>query len=317
MIKAGLKNKDDYLRLARALMAEGKDKEAFEYVSEGVLLREGRTHALDELYFNLLNRFLVEKNEVNVQEEEALNTALNLLSSHFNPETYELIKGVFEKIGRYEELISAIKTRCGESVTISVLLHDARIDDAIERAISSATLRPMMIIEVAEAANAKGEQEEAIKLTLKALKQGFISADESVSELIKLLVKDSDERELEEAMGYVRNISIAKVFANALLERSQKYAVRVLERYITKMDKEDIKGYAKKLEGEYALRICQSWVTEAVNRSHVYYDDAIDILKTMMGIAGEEEWKRHIQTFIEANKGKKKLVEKIRGVELV
>ncbi len=317
MIRAGLKNKDDYLRLARALMVEGKDKEAFEYVSEGVLLREGRNHALDELYFNLLNRFLVEKKEVKVQEEEAINTALNLLSSHFNPETYKLIKGIFEKIGWYEELISAIKTRCGESVVISVLLHDARIDDAIERAISSATLRPMMIIKVAEAANAKGKQGEAMKLTLKALKQGFISADESVSELIKLLVKDSDERELEEAMGYVRTISIAKVFANALLERSQEYAVRVLERFITGMDKEEIKGYAEKLEGEYALRICQSWVTEAVNRSHVYYDDAIDILKTMREIAGEEEWNRHIRAFIEANKGKKKLVEKIRGVELV
>jgi len=161
------------LRLARALMAGGKDKEAFEYVSEGMRLGEGRNHVLDELYFNLLNRFLVEKKGVEVQEEEALNTALNLLSSHFNPETYELIKGVFEKIGRYEELIAAIKIRCGESVVISVLLHDAHIDDAI------------------------------------------------------------------------------------------------------------------------------------------------DILKTMREIAGEEEWKRHIQAFIEANKGKKKLVEKIRGVKLL
>lgn len=78
-----------------------------------------------------------------MQEEEALNTAQSLLSSHFNSETYELIKGIFEKIGRYEELIPAIKTRCGESVVISVLLHDAHIDDAIERAISSATLHPM------------------------------------------------------------------------------------------------------------------------------------------------------------------------------
>jgi len=317
MIKAGLKNKDDYLRLARALMVEGKDMEAFEYVREGVLLKEGRNHALDELYYNLLNRFLVEKKEVEVQEEEAINTAINLLSSHFNPETYELIKRVFEKIERYDELISAIKTRCGESVVISMLLHDAHIDDAIERAISSAMLHPMMIIEVAEAANEKGKQGEAMKLTLKALKQGLISADESVSELIMLLVKDSDERELEEAMGYVRNVSIAKIFANALLERSQEYAVRVLERFITEMGKEDIKGYAKKLEGEYALKICHSWVTEAVNRSHVYYDDAIDILKTTREIAGEEEWKRHIQAFIEANKGKKKLVEKIRGVKLV
>ena len=64
MIKAGLKNKDDYLRFASALMAEGRDKEAFEYVREGVRLGEGRNYALDELYFNLLKQFLGEKREV-------------------------------------------------------------------------------------------------------------------------------------------------------------------------------------------------------------------------------------------------------------
>jgi len=240
-----------------------------------------------------------------------------LLSYHFKSETYELIKGVFEKIGRYEELISAIKARCEESVAISVLLHDAHFDDAIERAISSTTLHPMMIIEVAEAANERGKKEEAMKLTLKALKQGFISADESVSELIKLLVKGSNERELKEAIGYVKTVSVAEVFADAFLERSQEYAVRVLERFIMEMGKEEIKGYANRLDGEYAMQVCHSWVSKAVNRSHVYYDDAIDILKTMREIAGEEEWRRYIQAFMEANKGKKKLMEKIRGVGLV
>ncbi|MHC1611597.1 MAG: SWIM zinc finger family protein [Candidatus Methanospirareceae archaeon] len=317
MIKAGLKNKDDYLRLARALMTEGKDKEAFEYVRAGVRLEEGRNYALDKLYFKLLNQFLGEKREVEVKEEEAVNTAISLLSYHFESETYELIKGVFEKIGRYEELISAIKTRCEESVAISVLLHDAHLDDAIERAIASTTLHPEMIIEVAEAANERGKKEEAMKLTLKALKQGFISVDESVSELIKLLVKGSNERELKEAIGCVKTVSVAEVFVDALLERSQEYAVRVLERFITEMGKEEIKGYANRLDGEYAMQVCHSWVSKAVNRSHVYYDDAIDILKTMRGIAGEEEWRRYIQAFVEANKGKKKLMEKIRGVKLV
>ena len=81
MIKAGLKNKDDYLRLARALMTEGKDKEAFEYVRAGVRLEEGRNYALDELYFKLLNQFLGEKREVEVKEEEMVDTAINLLLS--------------------------------------------------------------------------------------------------------------------------------------------------------------------------------------------------------------------------------------------
>jgi len=316
MTKVGLKNKDDYLRLAMTLMAEGKDREGFEYVKEGVRLREGESHALDKLYFHLLNRFLEEK-EVEVKEEEVINSALNLLSFHFEPETYELIKEVFEKIGKYEDLISAIKTRCKKSVAISVLLHDTHIDDAIDLAISSSMLHPTTIIEVAEVAKEGGKKEDATRLTLKALRQGLMSTNQPVSELINLLVMGLDERELKEATECVRDISIAKIFVDALLERNREYAITILERFITKMGKRDIKRYAKKLSKEHTMKICRSWVNEVINRSHIYYDDAIDIMKMVRKISEEDEWKKYIQTFIEVNKGKKKLIEKMRKAELM
>lgn len=316
MRRAGLKNKDDYLRFAKVLMIEGRNKEAFDYVRKGLKLGKEMNYDLNELYFNLLDQLLKEEGEMKIEEEEAIDTAINLLSYHFNSQTYDLVKRVFEKIGKYEELISAIKTKCRESIAVSVLLHDRRVDDAIEYAISSTTLDPIMIIEVAKAAKEKGRKEDAVKLTLKALKQGIVSANELVVELVRLLVESLDEKGLREAIGYIRSASMAKVFVDALLERSQELAVRMLENFIADMKKEEIEGYVRRLRREYALEICHSWVSKFINRSHVYYDDAIDILKVMREIAGEEEWRRYMKEFIDANKGKRKLMEKIRKAGL-
>jgi len=136
-------------------------------------------------------------------------------------------------------------------------------------------------------------------------------------ELIQLFVRDSDESELKEAIESVRNVDIARIFVDALLERNQEIAVLLLKRVITDIGKEEIKRYTERLEGRYALYICHFWVSEFINRSHVYYDGAVDVLRVMRGIADEREWKRYITTLMEQNAGKKKLLEKIRKTLLI
>jgi hypothetical protein len=86
------------------------------------------------------------------------------------------------------------------------------------------------------------------------------------------------------------------------------------------MEKEELKVYAMKLKEvgarEEAVKICQEWVLNLINRSHVYYDDAIDMLWTMKRICDEDEWQTYISGFMDANKGKRKLIAKMRSVEL-
>lgn len=58
------------------------------------------------------------------------------------------------------------------------------------------------------------------------------------------------------------------------------------------------------------------WINEFVNRSHVYYNDVLDILGKLREIVDEVEWRTYISGFLKVNKGKKKLVEMIKDAKL-
>lgn len=315
MKEAGLVNEDDYVRMAKALITQGDHEKAYTCVKEGLLIEEELDNRLGELYFTLLHRFLSEEKEVEVHVEEMMTIALDVLS-RFNPRRYAIITDVFKKIGEHEKLVVTIKKRCEEDVVIAVLLYENRIDEAIEHALSSPTSYSALLIEVANVAKEEEKIEAARKLTLKALKQGFTSIYEPVNELITLTVAESDESELKEAITYIRHVSIAKVFADALLEKNQEYTVMVLRRFISDIKREEVMRYVMHLDTSHAKKLCHYWVSEFVNRSHVYYDDAIDILKIMKKMITEREWKEYVSAFMEDHRGKKKLLEKIEKARI-
>jgi len=315
--EGGLESADDHILLAKILMNQDEHEKAFNIIREGMRIEEDRLDIrLDDLYLALLHRFLLEENRgIDVDVEEAIIVALHALSHpfYFDSGRYAIMKDIFERMGEYNRFISAIKRGCEENIVIEMLLHENRIEEAIEHALSSPTLYALMLIEVAEAAKEKGKTEAAHKLTLKALNQGLVSADAPVNELIRLVVAESDESELKEAVDSIRNVSIARLFADALMEKNQAYAVIVLKRFIRGIKKKELLRYVANLEDVYAKEICRVWISEVINRSHVYYDDAVDILKTLKGMTTEEEWVTYISTFVEKNRGKKKLLEKVEA----
>ena len=75
--------------------------------------------------------------------------------------------------------------------------------------------------------------------------------------------------------------------------------------FITDVGKEEVTSYAMRMEDKYAKDLCHFWVSTFINRSYVYYDSVIDVLKVVKGIMGEKEWEKYIFTLIENNKGKK------------
>lgn len=92
MQSAALRTKDDYLRIAKPLVKHGEDREAFNYVREGLQIRDNKVnYKLSELYFEVIGQFLMEE-EKDEGMEEALEAAIDLLLYRFNPETYDLIK---------------------------------------------------------------------------------------------------------------------------------------------------------------------------------------------------------------------------------
>jgi hypothetical protein len=100
-----------------------------------------------------------------------------------------------------------------------------------------------------------------------------------------------------------------------------EYAVWLLEKFASGMEKGAIKRYAMKLKdagaSEEAVTICHEWVSQLINRSHVYYDDAVDVLGTMKRICDADTWRTYIVAFQADNKGKRKLMEKLRSAKVI
>jgi hypothetical protein len=307
LTKAGLKNKEDYLRIASFMVGEGRNQEAFGYLTAGLQLEGERNYSLDELYFDLLNRFSDEK-WLHVNEKDVIGVAVNLLSHHHDIKKYLMIKPLFIKIKKYDELMQAVKINCDDSVVIPILLKEDRLDEAVERAYSSRYLYSDLLVKVAQAAKDKGQNTDAVDLTLKVLEKGPFKIDANFVELVDFLVEELKEEKLEEVIDREMNVPAAKILATALLNRSQEYALRLLERLLPYLDKTEIKYYAEHLNPEYAVKLSKPWVSQTVNISHVHYDDARDILKLMKEMMSKTEFEKYVYWLITNNKGKKKLL---------
>jgi len=311
---AGLKTGEDYLRIASILSKHGKDEDALEYVRTGLELDDSNSE-LNRLYFRILD-VLLEESHVRVNVEEALNVAMGLLSSYyFKTEAYNLVKKVFIKMGEFETLTSKIKQKCNANTVISVLLIEKRIDEVIEFAISSSSqLRPERLAEIADIARKLGKFEEAKILTFSALKHGLREVNASFRELIRFFVANSDSSEVRKAMEHIRSISVAKAFMDSL--HDQECIAELLRKFLIDLKKDEIKKYTVKIDKKQTLEICQLWINEFVNRSHVYYNDVLDILGKLREIVDEVEWRTYISGFLKVNKGKKKLVEMMKDAKL-
>lgn len=315
IMRIGLENEEDYVRIVRLLAEKSQYEEAFHYVREGLRRKIG-THVLGNLYFAMLHQGLLKekRKDIAVDREEMVATAVQALSS-FNPKRYLIMKEIFEKMGMYEELISTVKKKCIGDVVIEVLLYENRIDEAVTHALSCSALSADMLMKAARAAREKGNERAAITLTRNVLNDELFHPDADEIELIEFFVRKSDEKELKEAIDTLKNAFIARLFVLTLLERNQEYAVVLLKRFMPYIGKEEMKGYVLNMESRYGREVCRFWISVFVNRSYTYYEDIIDILKVLKRITEKEEWNEYISAFVEDNKGKKKLLEKVRTLE--
>ena len=309
--KIGLKDEEDYVRLAKKLISYDMVDEAFNYIRTG--LKQGHSFQLCELYFDLLNQFL---DRFEVDEYETIDIAIKLLSSiFFQLEIYKPIRDVLKKLQIYDSFIRTVKNKCNSNTAVSILLNDGYIDDAIEIAVSSRNLYPSKLLETADKAYSKGRERDAWKLVSKALKQDSLISGDYI-DLLKFFAEKIDEDQLGDIINSINNVSIAEVFIEILLNRNQEYAAVLIERFIEYIDIDKLKKYLKRLDKDFTLKISQSWINEFINRSYIYYDASIEILLIMKEKMDEEEWNRYIELFIENNKGKKKLLKKMRDANL-
>jgi hypothetical protein len=310
MKKIGLRDGNDYYRIAKIYIALGENDMAFTYVKKGLSVPGLMKYELCEFYFMLLANLMDEGVERVVDINEALSVALYVSSHPFEPDFFSDIKDVFEKIGKFELLISEIKKKCDDDAIIEILLFEHRIEELIDLALSSNKLNSISLMKIAHAAREEGNYEISLTLVHKALKGKYLTGDPLVAEMISFFVKESDIGVIEDVMNNLP-LGVAKPFATALIDRNQKYAIKILREAVSEFDGEEVKDYMKILESQYAIELCQGWIEHAVNRSH--YDDAVEMLSILKDDMEKEEWESYISVFKKNHYRKKNFWKKWVG----
>lgn len=314
-----LADKEDYARLAYILMEDERLDEASDAVKKGLALPGEPFFRLNELYFDIASR---EKPDL-VDFRTALDAALDMLSHGFDKEKYEVLKQVFSSIGKFEEFKSAImKSLKNRDSAVHALLHDGELKAAIDMISSEPGISPRLIIEVSKAARDKGMNKESSMLTRMVLERGWTDAGPPVKELLRVMLKTLDFKALQDLCDRIlkmKSQGTALLLIPCLMEKSPEMAAVLAKNFINAVPVELVVEVAKALAGkapEEGVALCRMRINEDILRSHVHYDKAVFLLKAARDIykakGNEAEWLEFIRRFAAENKGKKKLMERVR-----
>ncbi len=314
-----LANKEDYARLAYVLIEDERLDEALDAVKKGMILPGEPFFRLNELYFDIASR---EKPDL-VDFRTALDAALDMLSHGFDKEKYEVLKEVFSSIGKFEEFKSAmLKSLKNRDSAVHMLLHNGELKAAIDMISSEPGISPRLIIEVSKAAKDKGITGESSMLTRMVLERGWTDAGPPVKELLKVMLETLDFKALKDMCDRIlkmKSQGTALLLIPDLTKKSPEMAAVLAKNFINSVPVEMVVEVARALAGkvpEEGVALCRMRINDDILRSHVHYDKAVFLLKAAKDIykakGNEAKWLEFISRFAAENKGKKKLIERVK-----
>ncbi len=317
-----LVDKEDYARLANVLMEENGFEDAFDAVKKGLALHGEKSLRLNELYFELGGRLTREKPEL-VDFKTSLDVALDMLELKFDKEEYEVMKKVFRSLDKLDEFKSAMQRSLkNRDSVVSALLHDGDLKKAVDLILSEPGISSGLIVEVSKAAKDKGMIEESSMLTRIVLERGWADDRPPMKELLKVMIKALDTETLRNLCDRILkkgSANTAILLIPYLIKKSPELTGMLAKNFINAMSVELVVKVAGVLAGkapDEGVLLCKMRINEDILRSHVHYDKAVFLLKAIMDIyaakGNETEWVEFIRRFAAENKGKRKLIERLR-----
>lgn len=317
-----LVDKEDYARLANVLMEENGFEDAFDAVKKGLALHGEKSLRLNELYFELGGRLTREKPEL-VDFKTSLDVALDMLELKFDKEEYEVMKKVFRSLDKLDEFKSAMQRSLkNRDSVVSALLHDGDLKKAVDLILSEPGISSGLIVEVSKAAKDKGMIEESSMLTRIVLERGWVDDRPPMKELLKVMIKALDTETLRNLCDRILkkgSANTAILLIPYLIKKSPELTGMLAKNFINAMSVELVVKVAGVLAGkapDEGVLLCKMRINEDILRSHVHYDKAVFLLKAIMDIyaakGNETEWVEFIRRFAAENKGKRKLIERLR-----
>lgn len=317
-----LTDKEDYARVAKVLMEEKRPEEALDTVKTGLALQGEPSFNLNKLYFDLAEILVQHKPEL-VDFKTSLDIALEMLSRQFDKGEYEMMKKVFYSIGKLEEFKSAVmKILKNRDSAVRALFHDKELKAAIDIIRSEPGISSRLIINVSKVVMDKDMIEEANLLTRMVLEQGWTDGRPPMKQLLNSMIKASNIDTLKDLCDRILkkgSSGTAILLIPYLMEKAPELSGMLAKNFINSMPVEMVTKVAiavAEKAPEEGVTLCRMRINEDILRSHVHYDKAVFLLTTVRDIyaikGNEAKWVEFIKRFASENKGKKKLIERVR-----
>ena len=314
-----LVDREDYVRLADVLAQNERFEEAFDTVKKGFAQPGDINSGLNELYFDLAKVLVARKPEL-IDFKTSLMVAFDMML-RFEKGNYEKAKEVFWSIGKLEEFRAALRSLKDRDVSVQALLHDGELKTAIT-IVKTEQVSPHIIFMVSKAAKDNGLMEESGKLTRMLLERGWSDARQPIGELVEAMVDVSDMnalRALSDSILKMNGARTALLLVPYLMKKAPELAAALAKKFVNEMPVELVAQVARASAGkapEDGVALCRMRINEDILRSHIHYDKAVLLLATIRDIyaakGNEAKWVEFIRGFAAENKGKKKLMERVK-----
>ena len=314
-----LVDREDYVRLADVLAQNERFEEAFDTVKKGFAQPGDINSGLNELYFDLAKVLVARKPEL-IDFKTSLMVAFDMML-RFEKGNYEKAKEVFRSIGKLEEFRAALRSLKDRDVSVQALLHDGELKTAIT-IVKTEQVSPHIIFMVSKAAKDNGLMEESGKLTRMLLERGWSDARQPIGELVEAMVDVSDMnalRALSDSILKMNGARTALLLVPYLMKKAPELAAALAKKFVNEMPVELVAQVARASAGkapEDGVALCRMRINEDILRSHIHYDKAVLLLATIRDIyaakGNEAKWVEFIRGFAAENKGKKKLMERVK-----
>ncbi|OPY28855.1 MAG: hypothetical protein A4E28_01242 [Methanocella sp. PtaU1.Bin125] len=324
-----LDNKDDYARLARALLGSGKADEALDIVRKGLELEEGKSPSLDEAYFAVASA-LAGQNPEKIDFNLSANIALEILSERFYEGRYRQISGLFKDMGWSERFCDVLIKRLKDRDMLALaLVIDGYIDLAVETVENNPDADESIIARVAVAALDRGMRPESARLTamhITGIGREWDYYSQPSDKLLSNMVSRLDENSLAGVCDHLtrtRLTALAVKMAPLIAGKMPDRSLHIARQYLREMPVDTITSIAlavgKKMP-DNGLKICREKVLLDIGISHARYSDAVKLLRIIRQLYESNgrmaEWSKFIGEFASENKGKKKLISMMKDASL-
>ncbi len=321
-----IRTREEYVHVAKALMHEKRYAEALD-----MLRRASKGHNVNSTYFQVLDKMPKKEIKMHWNTPEAVEFAFldpGPLSRYIERDGYNSIRDIFLKAGAVDEMVA--EAQCiipGTEVLATLFLYECESEKAASVFKKNARISGRTGMCIGSMAWKQRKKDLAMEVTQLALKRGVdlqnVEDTAECKKIIEELLKRTPKNDIQGLVdSFKMNRFLLMFVAEKLVHIRPDIARTLIEKNSEQLEGDFIvrmiKILGRKVPKE-GLRLGVNAFNVFSNRSHIYYDVMIDMLKAVRPyyskVQGEKGWNEYLDSLRAKFKTRKKLMKMIDGME--